>query len=820
MSTINGDGGRTTPLPKTNGEKFNGTSGEATDDVKATQQHIKNLETELKHAREALSALKADRKRLKAEKFDVLNQMKQLYATLEDKEKELREFIRAYEKRMRESESALRQLIQERNEAEREKWTILRHARDEAERCLTVTTQLTARDAKIDQLQEELAQVRQQLNRQQQQMASQRISPTIAISMSANNSGSNSHHQQQQRLSLVTTARQKRSSISSMDSAAVVSDACDEPLYSRIDHSSSNESQREATTAAMSSITAPSNHDGAALAAALVDQLMADVDSLSMSSIVPGSLLSAATMDSGDARKLDEMTCHQSLASDSGWKSTDQLSLTSFGSKTMNKLTLNKSISRNGGPWGSISRVFSRASKQRKTLDLSIYEGPPRERDSRRSWSPRSSLCTTPLTEETVADRFRFWDEAQSWAVERWKAGHVLAWLEFGMGMGRYLPACAENIKSGRVLLELSDTEIEAGLGLNHAMHRKKVRLAIEERRPGQPVRYPLLSTLGNSWVANEWLTDIGLTQYADIFHTCLMDARLLDNLTKRELEKHLGVTRKAHQASIVQAITFLRMIKYDRQAINERRRQCDVIDCDPLVWTNQRFITWARGIDLAEYADNLRESGIHGALVILDPTFNADVMATAMGIPTSKNIIRRHLATELESLIQITRARYEQRSRQARTERKRVEKMDGNSSLGRNLSRSFTTGLVSSGPNQEDVYGRSAENNGMFGIKSNVRASFHASLSRAFGRKIKQDRAAAAAAAATAVSGNGNITTSDDRDALIANSSDTVGAPASASSSSIYSDAKDWTLKNSQADNHRRVKSSSDIEKITVTRV
>ena len=60
-----------------------------------------------------------------------------------------------------------------------------------------------------------------------------------------------------------------------------------------------------------------------------------------------------------------------------------------------------------------------------------------------------------------------------------------------------------------------------------------------------------------------------------------------------------------------------------------------------------------------------------------------------------------------------------------------------------------------------------------------------------------------------------------DDRDALIANSSDTMGAPASASSSSIYSDARsDWTLKKSQADKHRRVKSSSDIESITVTRV
>lgn len=146
-------------------------------------------------------------------------------------------------------------------------------------------------------------------------------------------------------------------------------------------------------------------------------------------------------------------------------------------------------------------------------LHISHLQGPAQQRDSRRSWSPRSSLCTTPLTEETIAERFRFWDEAQSWAVERWKSGHVLAWLEFGLGMGRYLSVCAENIKSGKVLLEISDAELEAGLGLNHAMHRKKVRLAIEERRPGHAVRYPLLSTLGNAWVANEWLTDIGLTQ-------------------------------------------------------------------------------------------------------------------------------------------------------------------------------------------------------------------------------------------------------------------------------------------------------------------
>ena len=75
----------------------------------------------------------------------------------------------------------------------------------------------------------------------------------------------------------------------------------------------------------------------------------------------------------------------------------------------------------------------------------------PKRDSSRRSWSPRGSICTTPLAEETEADRFRFWEEAQSLTVDRWKAGHVLAWFEFGLGMSRYLSACAENIKSGKV---------------------------------------------------------------------------------------------------------------------------------------------------------------------------------------------------------------------------------------------------------------------------------------------------------------------------------------------------------------------------------
>lgn len=86
-----------------------------------------------------------------------------------------------------------------------------------------------------------------------------------------------------------------------------------------------------------------------------------------------------------------------------------------------------------------------------------------------------------------------------------------------------------------------------------------------------------------------------------------MVDARMLEHLSKKELEKFLGVTRKFHQASIVHGIHLLRIMKYDRQALAVRRHQCENVDADPLVWTNQRFIRWARNIDLGEYADNLK---------------------------------------------------------------------------------------------------------------------------------------------------------------------------------------------------------------------
>lgn len=58
----------------------------------------------------------------------------------------------------------------------------------------------------------------------------------------------------------------------------------------------------------------------------------------------------------------------------------------------------------------------------------------------------------------------------------------------------------------------------------------------------------------------------------------------------------------------------------------------------DVLVWTNDRVVKWVKSIGLKEFADNLIESGVHGALIALDESFNASSMALALQISSSSS--------------------------------------------------------------------------------------------------------------------------------------------------------------------------------------
>ncbi|XP_047991815.1 kazrin isoform X7 [Leguminivora glycinivorella] len=570
------------------------------------------LEKELLLAREAVTSLKADKKRLKAEKFDLLNQMKQLYATLEDKEKELRDFIRNYEQ-MRSRGGASSALGAERAERERERAALLRHARDEAERSLQLAAALSARDTQLRHAREQLFEARRQLQAagclsEGESVASLGLGPPMMLG----------------------------------GPSGLVGDrgSCSADSGVRGDYSVTGSSDGGATSVCGGNLS-DSTAEGAP---PLLDPYDTDAASLVSSAHHIYQLSTPRDCSPTLSPHNSASPFTRSIDAGSLSRSVEQLSSPGEDSGLVGGLRARsggKGARGRGSAWGSISRVFAR-SRHRTKSGSAANSG----HESEPVYAGTGSRAWSPLGSEAALR------EAASLPLSRWRAPAIIAWLELALGMPQYAAAVADNVKSGKVLLELTDTDLEAGLGVTQPMHRKKLRLAIEERRRPDLVRHPTIGQLTHAWVAAEWLPDLGLAQYAESFLASLVDARMLDTISKKELEKYLGVTRKFHQASIVHGIHLLRIMKYDRQALAVRRHQCENVDADPLVWTNQRFMRWAHNIDLGEFAENLKDSGVHGGLVVLEPSFTGETMATALGIPPSKSIIRRHLVTEFDALI------------------------------------------------------------------------------------------------------------------------------------------------------------------------
>lgn len=68
----------------------------------------------------------------------------------------------------------------------------------------------------------------------------------------------------------------------------------------------------------------------------------------------------------------------------------------------------------------------------------------------------------------------------------------------------------------------------------------------------------------------------------------------------------------------------------------------------DVLVWSNERLLKWVQSIGLREYANNLIESGVHGALIALDESFDANSLALALQIPNQSSQVSNRIESRL----------------------------------------------------------------------------------------------------------------------------------------------------------------------------
>uniref|UniRef100_A0A8C8LSI0 SAM domain-containing protein n=1 Tax=Oncorhynchus tshawytscha TaxID=74940 RepID=A0A8C8LSI0_ONCTS len=229
----------------------------------------------------------------------------------------------------------------------------------------------------------------------------------------------------------------------------------------------------------------------------------------------------------------------------------------------------------------------------------------------------------------------------------QWSKEQVCVWLQ-EQGLGLHVAQAQQWIRSGFTLLQASQHDLEKELGIKQPLHRKKLQLALQALGSEEDVSK---AKLDHNWVTR-WLDDIGLPQYKSQFDEGRVDGRMLHYMTVDDLLS-LKVGSVLHHLSIKRAIQILRLNFYEPNCL--RRRPSDENNITPAEisqWTNHRVMEWLRSVDLAEYAPNLRGSGVHGGVMVLEPRFNVESLALLLNIPPNKTLLRRHLATHFHLLI------------------------------------------------------------------------------------------------------------------------------------------------------------------------
>lgn len=248
-------------------------------------------------------------------------------------------------------------------------------------------------------------------------------------------------------------------------------------------------------------------------------------------------------------------------------------------------------------------------------------------------------------TRATAGPRLGWSSQEKRKPFKDWDIDMLIDWFD-DLGLDYVIENAKRWLKNGGELLACAPQDLEKELNLKSTLHRKKIILAmadIADQESDEMLKNA--GKLDTTWVLR-WLDDIGLPQHKDEFLAGRIDGRVLHRLTIDDLVT-MHITSTLHVASLRRGIQLLREQNFNPDCLIRRLGE---IEKDKIVfWTSHCIMEWLRLVDLAEYAPNLRGSGVHGSLIVNDVKFNAELLADLLSIPGSKSLLRRHLQTHFK---------------------------------------------------------------------------------------------------------------------------------------------------------------------------
>ncbi|KAF8571799.1 hypothetical protein P879_00914 [Paragonimus westermani] len=120
-----------------------------------------------------------------------------------------------------------------------------------------------------------------------------------------------------------------------------------------------------------------------------------------------------------------------------------------------------------------------------------------------------------------------------------------------------------------------------------------------------------------------------------------------------RPAAKFLIGKTEAH--SLRTGIEVLRMFNFKIEDLERAQKECDTTDTNLLIWTNERVAAWLKSLGLEDFTRGIDGTGLHGAYMVLDPTFDVYRLMKHLHLPA--NIAAAHKLDEhLQALLKPAR--------------------------------------------------------------------------------------------------------------------------------------------------------------------